>query len=274
MLYTIHITDDLYPNLLKEIHDPPSVLYAQGNLSLLSKPSFAIVGMRRCSKRGENLAFDWARRLSRQGLTIVSGLAFGIDAAAHRGALEGGGNTIAVVPACLPEVVPKSHRELVNQILKEGGLLLSEWELPRQVYRNDYLVRNRIVSGLSRGVLIVEAAHKSGAINTAHHALEQNREVMVVPGHPNDLESQGCLRLVKQGAAIVTSCAEVLQQLGLEAQQEAQLCLPIELEHLYKKIRSAPKTVAELPEGSVGKLTQLELQGLVKRDRSGRYAVA
>ncbi|MFT7184003.1 MAG: DNA processing protein [Oceanicoccus sp.] len=274
MLYTIHITDDLYPNLLKQIHDPPETLYAQGDLSLLSKPGLAIVGMRRCSKRGENLAFDWARRLSRQGLTIVSGLAFGIDAAAHRGAMEGSGKTIAVVPACLPEVMPRSHRKLADEILAKGGLLLSEWDLPRPTRRHDYLVRNRVVSGLSRGVLVVEAAHKSGAINTAIHALSQNREIMAVPGHPNEIESQGCLRLLKEGAAMVRSTVEVLEALGLEYKKEQQLELPIELKTLYQSIRAAPKTVAELPEGSISKLTQLELQGLLKRDRFGRYAVA
>lgn len=274
MIHTIFIDDDHYPTWLKEIHDPPERLYAQGNLELLKEPGFAIVGMRRCSKRGENLAFDWARRLSRQGMTIISGLAFGIDAAAHRGALDGSGQTIAVVPACLPEITPKSHRNLSNQILAKGGLLLSEWELPRPILRTDYLVRNRIVSGLSRGVLIVEAAHKSGALNTAKHALEQNREVMVVPGHPNELESQGCLRLLKEGAAVVSSTAEILEQLGLEVISDTQLKLPFELDQLYKNIRASPKTVAELPENSFGKLTQLELKGLIKRDSCGRYAAA
>jgi len=197
MIHTISINDKNYPSILKEITDPPERLYVQGNLDLLREPSLAIVGMRRCSKLGENLAFEWARDLSRQGLTIISGLAFGIDAAAHRGAIEGSGKTIAVIPSCLPEITPRSHRKLANEILASGGLLLSELDVPRPPLKHEFLVRNRLVSGLSRGVLVVEAAHRSGALNTANHALDQNRDIMAIPGRINDPCSQGCNRLIR-----------------------------------------------------------------------------
>lgn len=274
MIHTINIDDPAYPKWLKEIADPPEVLYAQGNLDLLLCPGIAIVGMRRCSKRGENLAFDWARTLSRHGMAVVSGLAFGIDAAAHRGAIAGGGKTIAVVPSCLPEITPTSHRELAKQILANNGLILSEWDLPRSIHRNDYLVRNRVVSGLSRGVLVVEAAHRSGALNTAKHALEQNRDVMSVPGRLTDKESDGCLDLLIRGAKLVRSPAEVMETVGLKMKSELQMELPLELAELYEYIRKSPKSAAEIPGSPIQKLTQLELEGLIKRDALGRYCVA
>jgi len=274
MIHTIHIDDPQYPKWLKEISDPPKVLYAQGNLDLLLCPGIAIVGMRRCSKRGENLAFEWARTLSRHGMTVISGLAFGIDAAAHRGAIAGGGKTIAVIPACLPEITPRSHRDLAKQILANNGLILSEWDLPRSIHRNDYLVRNRVVSGLSRGVLVVEAAHRSGALNTASHAIEQNRDVMAVPGRLTDQESDGCLDLLIRGATLVRSPAEIMETVGLKMNHELQLELPLELAELYKYIQKKPRTASEIPGHPIQKLTQLELEGLIKRDQLGRYCVA
>lgn len=273
MIHTISIDDPRYPRWLREIADPPERLYAQGNLDLLLCPGIAMVGMRRCSKRGELLARDWARELSRQGLTVVSGLAFGIDAAAHRGALEGTGRTIAVVPACLPDVTPVSHRSLAKEIVQKGGLLLSEWDLPRPLNRNDYLVRNRLVSGLCRGVIVVEAALRSGALNTVKHALEQNRDVMAVPGRLADLESGGCLKLLQQGARLVTRPEEVLEHLGLKVQDPLQPELPLDLLELYETVRGSPKTAAEFSSNSMTKLTELELRGLVTRDALGRYKV-
>lgn len=269
MIHTISIHDKNYPEILKEIADPPETLYAQGNLGLLEEPGLAIVGMRRCSKLGENLAFEWARTLSSQGLIIVSGLAFGIDAAAHRGALKGTGKTIAVVPSCLPEITPRSHRKLANEILASGGLLLSEMDVPRPPLKHEFLVRNRLVSGLSRGVLIVEAAHRSGSLNTANHALDQNRDIMAIPGRINDPCSQGSNRLIQEGAAMVTRPQDVITVLGLEWRDQAQIKLPIEIQKIFNAICKAPESASKFPRAL---LTQMELDGLIKRDAYGRYS--
>jgi len=271
MIHTISINDKNYPSYLKEIADPPETLYAQGNLSLLDKPGLAMVGMRRCSKLGENLAFEWARTLSRQGITIISGLAFGIDAAAHRGAIKGSGKTIAVIPACLPEITPRSHRKLANEILASGGLLLSEMNESRPPLKHEFLVRNRLVSGLSRGVLVVEAAHRSGALNTTNHALDQNREVMAIPGRINDPCSQGCNRLIQSGAALVTRAQGVLKVLGLEWKDKPHLNLPVEQQKIYNALAASPESALQFPHAI---LTQMELDGLLKRDAYGHYSVA
>jgi len=271
MIHTISINDKNYPSILKEITDPPERLYVQGNLDLLREPSLAIVGMRRCSKLGENLAFEWARDLSRQGLTIISGLAFGIDAAAHRGAIEGSGKTIAVIPSCLPEITPRSHRKLANEILASGGLLLSELDVPRPPLKHEFLVRNRLVSGLSRGVLVVEAAHRSGALNTANHALDQNRDIMAIPGRINDPCSQGCNRLIRDGAALVSRPQDLMCALGLEWNDSPQIRLPLEIQKIYDGICKSPTSAAQFPRAL---LTQMELDGLIKRDAYGRYSSA
>ncbi len=271
MIHSIHIDEEAYPLWLKEIYDAPERIYVQGNIQLLKKSGIAIVGMRRCSKLGENLAFEWARDLSRQGHPIVSGLAFGIDAAAHKGALCGNGATIAVIPACLPEIIPASHRSLADEILQKGGLLLSEWSEAKLIQKSDYLVRNRIISGLSRGVVVIEAAERSGALNTVAHALEQNRDVMVVPGRINDPHSQGCLTQLQKVGFLVRSPKQVIECMGLKWKAEASLNISEELKSLYEVLKECPKNAAQLSQKELIQVAQLELEGLVRRDSLGRY---
>ena len=171
------LDDGTYPPLLREIPDPPITLYVKGDWAAsLEAPCVAIVGSRRCSTYGQNVALSLARELAGRGVTVISGLARGIDAAAHRGALEAGGRTVAVLGTGIDEVYPRDHRKLATEILDRGGALVSQFPLGTPPISENFPYRNRIISGLSLGVLLVEAAENSGSLITARLALEQNRE--------------------------------------------------------------------------------------------------
>src|SRR5215210_8887350 len=209
------LDDGVYPALLREIFDPPITLYLKGAWNeCFEKPCVAIVGSRRCSTYGQNAASMLARDLARQGVTIISGLARGIDAAAHRGALEAGGRTVAVMGTGLDQVYPRDHRKLVDEILAAGGALCSEFPLETPPAPQNFPYRNRVISGLSLGVLIVEAAENSGSLITARMALEQNREVWAVPGNITSRNSFGTNYLIKgAGAKLVQQWQDVAVEL-------------------------------------------------------------
>lgn len=204
---------EAYPRLLSEICDPPHVLYCRGQLEPRDQLAVAIVGSRRCTLYGRQQAERLAGALARAGVTIVSGLARGIDAAAHRGALQAGGRTIAVFATGLAGVYPPEHKDLAEQILPHGALL-SEFPLDQQPLPGLFPQRNRIISGLSLGVIIVEASRRSGALHTARHAMEQGRDVFAVPGRIDQLSSQGCHDLIRDGVALIQSADDVLEHLG------------------------------------------------------------
>jgi DNA processing protein len=207
--------DERYPSLLKEIYAPPVVLYAKGQLSTLETQAIAIVGTRKPTPIAAGNAFQFAHDLSLADLTIVSGLALGIDAQAHRGALAKKGRTIAVLGSGLNKIYPSAHTKLAHQIT-ENGLILSEFSVNSAPKAGHFPRRNRIISGLTLCTLVVEAAIKSGSLITARFALEQNREVMALPSNIHNTEAQGCLQLIQQGATLVTSAEEVLLHLGFE----------------------------------------------------------
>jgi len=228
-----------YPTLLKELSDPPIALFAIGDLSLLKQPSIAIVGSRRPTPVGAQIASRLASDLSRLGLVITSGMALGIDSVAHRGVLDncasvdqasvdevsiGNGATIAVLGCGVDCIYPARHRALYQQI-SQSGLLLSEYPLGMRATRYSFPQRNRIVSGLSLGVIIVEAAEKSGTLITARLAMEQNREVMVVPGSALSRQYQGSHRLIMQGAALVQESQDVITVLHAELSQSLEQTL-------------------------------------------------
>lgn len=270
-----------YPVLLKEISDPPLQLYAEGNLDCLDMPCIGIVGTRRASSYGEQQAVHFAKILATHGICIVSGLAYGIDAAAHKGALLAQGKTIAVIAQPLDELQPTRHRALARSIVKQGGLVLSEKASGAPMYKSDYLVRNRLISGLSKGVIVVEAAHRSGALNTARQALDQNREVMAIPGRTNDPQSAGTNRLIANaGARLVSSPKDVIEFVGLKAVAAPLPQLPAMhlkvLKALYEKSRR-PSELGEHFKKDLGTLysvlTELEMQGLIRRDAQQRYSV-
>src|SRR5687767_9048432 len=192
------LDDGVYPSSLREIYDPPIVLYVKGAWSeCLGQPCIGIVGSRRCSTYGQNAAIMLARDLAQRGVTVVSGFARGIDAAAHRGALDGGGRTVAVLGTGIDEVYPRDHKKLAAEILDRGGALVSQFPLSTPPVSENFPYRNRIISGLSLGVVVVEAAENSGSLITARLAIEQNREVFAVPGNITSRNSFGTNYLIK-----------------------------------------------------------------------------
>ena len=202
-----------FPRLLKEIPDPPSVLYVRGQLLPVDAMSIAIVGTRGATQYGRSQTQQLARTLARAGLTIVSGLARGIDASAHQAALEVGGRTIAVLSNGVAEVYPPQHAELAEQIIASGALL-SEMPPGTKPKKGMFPQRNRLISGLALGTIVVEAADRSGALITARLAGEQGREVFAVPGLVTSAGSRGCHRLIRDGAHLIQSAADVLDELG------------------------------------------------------------
>ncbi|WP_029406630.1 DNA-processing protein DprA [Thiomicrorhabdus sp. Milos-T2] len=216
------LDDKQYPKNLTEITDPPIVLGVRGKVELLSDPQIAIVGSRHASKQGIETAKDFAKHLSQQGLTITSGLALGIDTAAHQGALQGIGKTIAVVATGLDRIYPAANQKLGHQVVEEGAMI-SEFPLGTKPLNYNFPKRNRIISGLSVGTLVVEAALKSGSLITARTALEQGREVFAVPGSIHNPQAKGCHQLIKQGAKLVESGQDVLEELSANLQTSLAL---------------------------------------------------
>jgi len=213
--HLITLADKDYPRLLLETPDPPPILFAKGQLSCLQQPSIAIVGSRNPTAQGEKNAHDFAMLLAEFGFTIVSGLAIGIDAAAHRGALASNGKTIAVVGTGLDIVYPAKHRELAHEIIKQG-LLISEFSLGTPSLPQNFVQRNRVISGLSMGCLVVEASLQSGSLITAKFATEQDRDVFAIPGSIHSPQSKGCHQLIKQGAKLVDAVQDIVHELKSE----------------------------------------------------------
>ena len=203
----------LYPSRLKEIADPPALLYVRGTLEPVDALAVAIVGSRRCTPYGLRIAEKLATSLARVGLTVVSGLARGIDAAAHRGAINGGGRTLAVLANGLSSVYPPEHDKLADEVAAHGALI-SESPMRQEPIAGLFPQRNRIISGLSLGVVVVEATPRSGSLSTATHATEQNREVFAVPGPVDSLPSRGCHHLIRDGARLVETVDDILEELG------------------------------------------------------------
>src|SRR5256886_7884731 len=240
----IVLDDGVYPSLLRETYDPPVVLYVKGAWSeCLDGPCVAIVGSRRCSTYGQNAALMLSRELAQRGVTIISGLARGIDAAAHRGALEAGGRTVGVMGTGLDQVYPRDHKKLVDEILANKGALISEFPLETPPAPQNFPYRNRVISGLSLGVVLVEAAENSGSLITARLAMEQNREVFAVPGSITSRNSFGTNYLIKgAGAKLVQQWQDVVAALP---QEIAARLLPPEPKR--KKQDTASALAANVP---------------------------
>ena len=211
----VPITSEDYPSQLKEIAKPPPVLYMRGNPSCLHLPQIAIVGSRRMTRGAEIIAKTWAKNLAASGFTITSGMAIGIDSCAHRGALENQqGKSIAVVATGIDRIYPSRNALLAEEIIEKGGALITEFAPGTPPLPAHFPQRNRIISGLSLGVLVVEAALNSGSLITAKYALEQNREVFAIPGSINSPQSKGCHQLIKQGACLVETTAELVEEIA------------------------------------------------------------
>ncbi len=229
---------EAYPPSLNEIPDPPSLLYVRGSIEPVDRLAIAIVGSRKCTPYGLRIAEKLAASLARVGLTVVSGLARGIDAAAHRGALAGGGRTLAVLANGLSQVYPPEHDKLADEVVASGALV-AESPMRQAPLAGLFPQRNRIISGLSLGVVVVEATPRSGSLSTASHATEQNREVFAVPGPVDSLPSRGCHHLIRDGARLVETVDDILEELG----------------PLVRDIRRTPQEVEQAPTKSVAELS-------------------
>ena len=202
-----------YPTLLQQIHKPPQILYIIGSTTILSHPQIAVVGSRNPTPSGREIATTMAADLVKAGFIITSGLAFGIDAASHQGALQAGGKTIAVLGNGLYSIYPRHHQRLAEQISRHGALV-SEFPLSTPPYAKNFPRRNRIISGLSLGTLVVEAAPRSGSLITAHCAVQQNREVFAIPNSIRNPLAKGCHRLIQEGAKLVDSVEDIIAELA------------------------------------------------------------
>ncbi len=269
--------DEEYPAQLREIVNSPPVLFVRGELLPADRWAVAVVGTRRRTPYGRLVTRELVTGLAKAGVTVVSGLARGIDGEAHLTALERGGRTIAVLGSGVDQIYPPEHRDLAARIINGGGVVISDYPLGTQPDAKNFPPRNRIISGLSMGVLVVEAGAKSGALITARFAIEQDREVFAVPGNINSHASQGPNRLIQQGAKLVTRVEDILEELNLQMaveQADLHVALPESAEEaaLIGALSTVPTHVDELsrttgmPIGMVSStLTLLELKGMVQQ---------
>jgi len=202
-----------YPERLKQINDAPALLYVHGNLNILRDPQLGIVGSRNPTQSGHNNAYEFAKHLAQTGLCITSGLALGVDGASHQGAIDGNGPTLAVIATGIDRVYPAKHRELAHSIV-ETGAIVSEFPIGTHPDSRHFPRRNRIISAMSYGVLVIEAALKSGSLITARLAMEQNREVFAIPGSIHNPLAKGCHQLIRQGAKLVETAEDILEEMA------------------------------------------------------------
>ncbi len=277
----ISLADAAYPRLLLEITDPPPLLYVKGDLQLLNRAALAVVGSRNATPQGIANSQAFARELSDGGFSVISGLALGIDAAAHRGGLAGASSSLAVVGTGLDIVYPARNRDLAHQ-LAARGVLVSEFALGTPALSGNFPRRNRLISGLARGCLVVEAALRSGSLITARYALEQGREVFAIPGSIHSPLSKGCHQLIKQGAKLVESSNDILEEFGAAqpvqtgtlgketvSPEHAGLLAalgfdPLDLDTLCERSGLTPETASAM-------LLTLELEGTVSRLPGGKF---
>jgi len=278
----ITLYDSLYPSQLKEINSPPPLLFTKGNQELLTQTQISIVGSRNPSPLGEQTAVEFSQSLAQHGFTITSGLALGIDAASHLGALNINGRTIAVTGTGLDRVYPAKNKDLATQIA-QTGLLISEFPPGTTAKANHFPRRNRIISGLCIGLLVVEAARKSGSLITARMALEENREVFAITGSIHNPLARGCNALIKEGAKLVENTQDILDELSLYNQQPEETepeilksTLDLEQQNLLNLIMFSPTSVDWLVQESSfsveaisSMLLMLELQGCIASTPGG-----
>ncbi len=283
----IKISDKSYPFLLKEIVTPPELLYVKGQFEPRDKNAVAIVGARVATSEGLKTAYDLAFQLAQAGVTIISGLAQGIDTEAHRGALDAGGRTIAVLGTGVDIIYPTSNIKLAKRIIEEKlGAVISEFAPGTPAYPSNFPQRNRIISGLSRGTVVVEAREKSGALITANFALEQNRDVFAVPGPIGRPTSYGPNRLIKEGAKIVTGVSDIMEELGFRIATSDKRQVTSKFDNIAgdelkiaTMLADEPKTAEELIQESKiaasqinALISMLEIKGVIQKI-GGKYTL-
>ena len=276
-IYEINETNKLYPKKLLKIKDRPNKIYAVGNIELLNNKSIAIVGSRLSTVYGERYAVKFAKEISKAGITIVSGLAKGIDTIAHENSKQEKGKTIAVIGCGFNHIHPKENEELFNKIIENDGCVISQYSPNTDINLKEIPFRNRIISALSEGVLVVEARYRSGSGITAKYAFEQNKKVFCLPNQIGVTTGVGTNNLIKEGAILVTNPNEILTQIGENVEKDPQkdekieLKVPDEYKEIYEKLeegkieinelsRILNKTIAQINQ----KLTLMELEGLIE----------
>lgn len=275
----VTFADSIYPQALLQIPDPPPVLYVKGRVDLLNRPAFAIVGSRNATRQGVAHAESFARVLSDAGLTIVSGLAVGIDAAAHRGGIGGAASSVAVIGTGPDIVYPARNRDLAHELARTG-CIVSEFPVGTPPSAGNFPRRNRLISGLARGCLVVEAAVSSGSLITARLANEQGKDVFAMPGSVHSPLAKGCHSLIKQGAKLVESAADILEELRLPvaAAVHAAASAPAHQNAVFSALGFDPCDIDTLcvrsgasAEEVAALLTQWEIEGLIEALPGGRY---
>lgn len=284
-LTAVTYDDVIYPRLLREIDHPPAVLYVRGDLRPEDDVSIGMVGTRRATQYGIDMAKRLASDLARSEVTVVSGLALGVDTASHRAALEAGGRTIAVCGCGLDTVYPPKNRRLAHEIAANGALI-SEYPVGTKPDARNFPARNRIISGIVRGLIVVEAPRKSGALITASFAADQGRDVYAVPGSALSRASDGCHKLIRDGATLVTNARQIMEALNIESAHSAvqsRMVLPesdVERD-LFELIGAEPRHINELCRESNltiqetnGLLLAMELKGLIRQQGAQHYVRA
>ena len=284
----ITINDQFYPKLLKEIYDPPPLLYYRGQIENLNQFNLAVVGPRKYSSYGQQVTSKLVGDLTQNNITIVSGLALGIDTLAHNTTLDSGGKTIAVLGSGLDQqsIYPSSNRYLANKIVESGGIIFSEFPLGALPMKHHFPQRNRTIAGLCLATLVIEASEKSGALITARHALEQNREVFAVPGSIFAINSIGTNNLIKLGAKVVSTVSDIIETLDLTQVAEYidnKKIIPesIEEESILSYLNHEPTHIDELIkltklDTSVinSTLTIMEMKGMIKNLGGTQYVIS
>ena len=268
----ININDERYPSKLKEIKNVPKRLFLRGNIELFGSNSIAIVGSRDCTSYGFYKAYEFAKELSKKGICVISGLAQGIDTAAHLGAIHQKGKTIAVLGTGLNKIYPKENENLAESIIKNDGLIISEYGLYEERKSENFPKRNRIMSGLSDGILVIEARRKSGTLITARYAREQGKKVFSLPGNIDIINSSGTNELIKNGATLVTDVKDILDEFTIENKEEIIKeevnqeykavydilgKVPVHINEICKKTNKSMAEVNQI-------ITMLEIEGLIK----------
>lgn len=272
-----------YFKVLSNIANRPKRLFYMGTIPKERRPTVAIVGTRKPSTYGKEITRRLAYDLASRGVVIVSGLALGIDGIAHQAALEASGTTLAVMPSGLDRIHPATHRYLAYDIIKNGGALITEYETGTETYPLNFIARNRLVSGISDGIIVVEASAQSGTMHTARFALDQGKSVMAVPGNITSPASEGCHNLLKAGARLITSVSDVIDELGLtDHQKQAQLPLASnpEEQSILKLLQSGLRDGEELqlksslePAQFAKAMTMLELTGKIQPLGGNRWGL-
>lgn len=263
--------DSRYPKRLLNILDPPNQLYVRGNVSLLNKPSIAIVGSRNCTEYGYKQAIKFSKELSDKGICVISGMAIGIDTAAHVGAKGEKGKTVAVLGAGFENIYPEQNMELYNSILEDGGCVISEFPPEKEVDLSNFPRRNRIIAGISMGVLLIEGRSRSGSVVTAHHALKQKKEVFCIPHNLEVGVGGGPNYLIKNGCNLVIDVEDILEHYESITEEENKEIVEKEYADIYKLINNIPININDICKKlklSVSevnqKISMLELQGVIK----------